>query len=491
MRPYREQLVAWGSAIVLGYLASVLWLDALARLVSGGSAGLTWLVALATVVISLRALWIRTLRAAGLSALAAGGLLAAWHPWLIVPLCAAAVGSMALIMARPGDANTLLGRRLGWLWPVRLTTEDRFLHCHVLGPTGSGKSSSVLMPLAAQDIRMGHGLVLMDPKGDLADAAYRVARESGRRIIRVNPAEPSCPHYNPLDGPASQVAEGIAWCLDQLSDGGHPYYRVAARIMLLHSVRAIKAANPADADLGTLLTFLRDDRIQKQIVQASGDQAAQQYFREQWARRSGSSREDRQGLVNRLELLWANPDVRRVLTGVGDFTWKEVLDDRWVVLCTLPLAELGATARALGSLLWHGLAQAAYGRNPAHDNPPAFLYLDEFHQWVSEDLSDFLALARGYRVGLVLAHQDMGQLSPALAEAVTANARQRIILGGTAADDIDRFLHQAAPYLPARPVRYLPRGQAMVQLNRRGSLNRPILVHLPHHPLGGGGAHAI
>lgn len=491
MRAHRDQIVAWGSAAILCYLTIVLWMDGIARLLNGGSAGLTWPVAAAALLASSRAIWIRSPRAWGLSALALTGLMAAWHPWLVVPLCMASLAIIRLFTARPRASQTLVGRRLGLGWPVHLTTEDRFLHCHVLGPTGSGKSSSVLMPLAAQDIRMGHGLVLMDPKGDLAEAAYRAARENGRRIIRFNPTEALCPHYNPLDGPPDQAAEGIAWCLDQLSDGGHPYYRVAARILLLHSVAAIKAAGQGDADLGALLTFLRDDRVQKQTVAASGDMAAQQYFREQWARRSGSSREDRQGLINRLELLWANPNVRRVLSAPADFTWPEVLEDRWIVLCTLPLAELGATARALGSLLWHGLAQAAYGRNPAHDNPPAFLYLDEFHQWVSEDLSDFLALARGYRVGLVLAHQDMGQLSPALAEAVTANARQRIILGGTAAEDIDRFLHQAAPYAPNRPIRYLKRGQAMVQLNRRGTLLHPALVRLAYYPLTGGGSHAL
>ncbi len=489
MRAHREQIATWGSAAILCYLTGALWVDGIARLFSGGSAGLTWPVALATLLASLRALWMRSLRAWGLSALAVAGLMAAWRPWLVVPLVAALAVAI-LIAARPRAAQTLVGRRLGLGWPVRLTTEDRFLHCHVLGPTGSGKSSSVLMPLAAQDIRMGHGVVLMDPKGDLAEQAYHAAHESGRQIIRFNPTDAMCPHYNPLDGPASQAAEGIAWCLDQLSDGGHPYYRVAARIMLLHSVTAIKAGGRTDADLGTLLTFLRDDRIQKQTVAASGDLAVQQYFREQWARRAGSSREDRQGLINRLELLWANPHVRRALSAPADFTWREVLQDRWIVLCTLPLADLGATARAVGSLLWHGLAQAAYGRTPSTDNPAAFLYLDEFHQWVSEDLSDFLSLARGYRVGLVLAHQDMGQLSPALAEAVIANARQRIILGGTAAEDIDRFLRQAAPYAPSRPIRYLQRGQAMVQLNRRGTLLRPALVRLPHHPLTGGGSHA-
>lgn len=476
-------VVRWGSTLASLYLGLFFWLDAGARFTLGRIPPvITWPVVAVTLILALRLVRFHERRDWALTLSTLSGLLVDWKPWLLGVLLLAGIALFSVRWHRKPHA-TILGRRLVVPWPVQLTVDERFLHLHVLGPTGSGKSSSVLMPLLAQDLREDHALILMEPKGDLAAEAYRQALHEERSVIWFDPLSPTCPHYNPLAGPEDIAAEGLAWALNQISEGGHPYYAVAARIQLLYAVRAIKNAYGETADLGSLLAFLRDEAGQKRLVRDSQDEALIQYFEEQWSRRSGASREDRQGLLNRLELLFANPAVRRVLSSPNDFTWDEVLRDRWVVLCPLSLAQLGESARALGSLLWHGLAQAAYRRNPAAPNAPAFLYLDEFHQWISEDLSDFLALARGYSMGLILAHQDMGQLSPALQEAVIANARQRIILSGSAADDIARFQRAAEPFPIKKPVRYLRRGHAMMQLTQHGRLTPPHIVRLAYHPL--------
>ncbi len=481
MRRYGPKIFAIGSYVILTYLALFLWLDAVLRGVHGGPSPVTGPVAIITTIVALRSLvwpgrisWV-------LSVAALLGLLIDWHSLFLVLL---------LPMLAWGAIQRFTGRgtRLGWhrLAPcaVTLSAHDRFMHLHVLGPTGSGKSSSVLMPLIHQDIQQDYALVVMEPKGDLAAATHHEAAQHGRSVIRFDPLSDECPHMNPLAGPPDAAAEGLAWTLNQISDSGHPYYAVAARVQLLYAVRAVISFYGEDADIGSVLAFFRDDALQRQIVRASSDPSVLKYFTEQWARKAGNSKEDRQGLLNRLELLWANPAVRRVLSAPGDFTWDEVLADRWVVAISLSLAEMGESARALGSLLWHGLAQAAYRRNPAQRHPPCYLYLDEFHQWVSEDLSDFLALARGYSVGVVLAHQDMGQLSPALQEAVVANARQRIILPGSAEADVARFHRAAEPFAWTFPLRYLRRGQAMAQLTIDGRLKKPQLLRLDHYGLG-------
>jgi len=44
---------------------------------------------------------------------------------------------------------------------------DAAYHTHLLGPTGAGKST-VMLALALADAAQGRGLLLIDPKGDLA-----------------------------------------------------------------------------------------------------------------------------------------------------------------------------------------------------------------------------------------------------------------------------------------------------------------------------------
>ena len=60
-----------------------------------------------------------------------------------------------------------------------------------------------------------------------------------------------------------------------------------------------------------------------------------------------------------------------------------------------------------------------------------FIYLDEFQEFLrlNVDLGDALAQARGLGVGLVLAHQHLGQLDHGLRAAILANAGNRVVFG--------------------------------------------------------------
>jgi hypothetical protein len=58
-----------------------------------------------------------------------------------------------------------------------------------------------------------------------------------------------------------------------------------------------------------------------------------------------------------------------------------------------------------------------------------WLYLDEFHQVVRLplDLADMLAQARGFGLGLTLAHQYLDQLTPEVRAAVLSTTRSHVI----------------------------------------------------------------
>jgi ABC-type lipoprotein export system ATPase subunit len=53
--------------------------------------------------------------------------------------------------------------------PVELTLDERARHVYIVGKTGSGKSTLVYH-LAMLDILAGHGVAVIDPHGDLAEA---------------------------------------------------------------------------------------------------------------------------------------------------------------------------------------------------------------------------------------------------------------------------------------------------------------------------------
>jgi hypothetical protein len=78
----------------------------------------------------------------------------------------------------------------GHMRTLALDLEGRLRHVHVLGPTGTGKST-LLVQMVIQDLIAGRGVVLIDPKGDLVQEVLRRIPE-GRRsdVVVLDPASP-------------------------------------------------------------------------------------------------------------------------------------------------------------------------------------------------------------------------------------------------------------------------------------------------------------
>ncbi len=66
--------------------------------------------------------------------------------------------------------------------PIEITFEELNKHVHVLAPSGSGKTKSVLAPLVAQLLEKGIGVLCIDPKGDneVISAFLKIMQKEGR-----------------------------------------------------------------------------------------------------------------------------------------------------------------------------------------------------------------------------------------------------------------------------------------------------------------------
>jgi hypothetical protein len=98
--------------------------------------------------------------------------------------------------------------------PVCLGRDARTRHFWVCGPTGAGKST-LLAQLAVQDVLDGHGVVVLDPKGDLIERiAERIPEERWRDVIVLDAADDELPvGYNPLRCNASNRELVVEQCL--------------------------------------------------------------------------------------------------------------------------------------------------------------------------------------------------------------------------------------------------------------------------------------
>ena len=300
--------------------------------------------------------------------------------------------------------------------PLAVAVPDALRHTWVCGPTGVGKST-LLAGMIGQDIAAGHGVVVIDPKGDLiTDVLQRLPEDRVDDVIILDPAEAD-------DRPVGFNSLAGSHHDPELSADDHlgTFHRLWAANWgprtqdHLHAALLTVAAEPGSTllDLPTILT---NDGFRRRLVGRVTDPVLAAF----WAAYEDMSPGERAQAIgpplNKLRQLTLRPRLRAILGQAEPaFTLQDVLNQRRVLLVSLPTGLIGEEAAALlGSLLMARLSQAVYARAglPAASRAPAFIYADEFQHVVAmpTDLGNLLAQARGLGVGFILAHQHLGQL---------------------------------------------------------------------------------
>jgi hypothetical protein len=333
----------------------------------------------------------------------------------------------------------LLGRvdRAGVDAELRVTVEALLRHAHLLAPTGKGKST-LLANLVLEALEHEVGLFLLDPKGDLV--GYLLNRIPAEHIPRVelldlgdeqHPVALNLLACGPGEGDR-QVEALLAIFRRLFSRYWGPRSEDLLRAALATLLTTPRAAGEPAPTLADVLLLLGDRP--HPVAPAGADPVALARFWAQWGRLSTGQREQAWApLANKLRALLGSRMLRNLLCQSEAPGFEEIIRENRVVLCSLPLGQLGEDAGSLlGSVLVHRLWQTAARLGPRHPGgrPPFLCLLDEFHHFthLPQGLATALAEARGYGLGFVLAHQNLGQLrdNPELYEAIDANTQTKL-----------------------------------------------------------------
>lgn len=299
-----------------------------------------------------------------------------------------------------------VGRSLADRVPWLLARELLHTHAHVMGGTGSGKTSLMIAPLAFQlTAHADSSVVYIDLKGDnaLFWGAF-VEAERARLPFRWFTIQPGAASFafNPFTQAANQQRSVNARAQSLLTSLGL-YYGDAYGKSFFQSVT-----------LDTLAAFLgkfRDVRSffdLARYAEQPGSYAA-----------TNTDQENSQHLRMLLRQLAAvgplnaaedsGPEVRpEVLRDRIDMT--DVLTRPQVVYFSLPSLEEELTAKSVGKLALYALVQAAQIVSRTRPTVPVYVFVDEFQQVCAENVKILLEMARSKGVYLVLSHQDVSQL---------------------------------------------------------------------------------
>lgn len=314
--------------------------------------------------------------------------------------------------------------------PLALAVAPALHHLHVVGPTGTGKST-LLGNLIAADIAAGYGVVVIEPKGDLVDSVLaQVPPERRGDVVVLDPSDSAPVGLNPLAGAGQRpelLADAVLAVFKQLYGAA-----VGPRSQDILYAGLLTLAKRGDASLVMLPLLLTNAGFRRSLTAGLDDPLTLEPF---WAAYETWSDSERATAIapvmNKLRPL-LRPGLRGVLgQRQPRFSITQVLRERKVLLVPLQRGVIGPEAASLlGSFVVAGLWQAIQARagQPAGERHPVMVYVDEVQDYLHlpTDLAEALAQARGFGVGFTLAHQFLGQLPKPMRLAVLANARSRI-----------------------------------------------------------------
>ncbi|MER6145411.1 type IV secretion system DNA-binding domain-containing protein [Streptomyces sparsogenes] len=376
----------------------------------------------------------------------------------------------------PGAGVKPLGRSdTGARRPVGLAVADARHHVHLMGATGSGKSTLVAH-LVLDDVRNYRGAIVIDPKGDLVtDLLARLPDTCADRLVLIDPDDVHAPPcLNVLDGAdIDVVVDNITGIFRRIFTAfwgprTDDVMRAACLTLLKH--RALSGQLVTLADVPRLLG---EPAFRLRLIPTIKDPVLRGF----WAWYESMSEPSRAAVVgpvmNKLRAFLLRDFARRsIAAGPSTFDLAQVLDGG-ILLARLPKGSLGEeTARLLGSFIVAGTwqAAAARARTPEHQRIDAALYVDEAHNFLTlpYPLEDMLAEARGYRLSMVLAHQHLAQLPRDLREGISANARNKIFLNASP-EDASALERHTLPTVTAHDLAHLGPYQATAHLLTSGA----------------------
>lgn len=380
----------------------------------------------------------------------------------------ARAGTVIAVSTFPGDAR-----------PLALDEQGRLRHVHVLGPTGTGKST-LLLNLVTQDLEAGYGVVLLDPKGDLAaDVLARIPDRRRRDVIVLDPSDEERPvGLNPLraaNGASAEVVVenlvGLFKSLYRSSWGPRTDDVLRAALMTL--------AASGDATLCEVPLLLTDATYRRRLVGKLDDPIGLESF---WGWYEALSDAERLTVVgpvlNKVRAFSMRPRVRRIIGQANPpLDLRDVLGRGKILIVSLASGLLGDEAAALlGALviaeLWH--ATTARANLTQAERQPVMAYLDEWQHFLHlpTPMASVLAEARGLGLGLTLAHQHLGQLPEAARDAVLSNARSRVTFQ-LPASDARLLAREMGGLLTADDLQGLGSFEVVAQLFAAGSTQPP------------------
>jgi type IV secretory pathway TraG/TraD family ATPase VirD4 len=327
----------------------------------------------------------------------------------------------------------LIDVKCGPLGPVALPIDTMVRHACVIGPPGSGKTHSIIVPWIVALLSAGHSVVTVDVKGDLLPQITRhlaeTNRSTGAQGLIWDYNSPRTHRWNFLAEISSEqgIDAAVLSLLGRQKKGdSQPFFYQRDYRWLRGLIRLVLDLHGAQASPAHLTELLADRAMMAHLVPHSRSRAE---LTDLIASNPGDYGKDISGLLNALSL-FTEQSIRRAVA-TSDFTLSEAAREPSLLIAVAKLSD-GLRGEQLSSLLISQFILMILDRFGSTIPRDLAFIIDEAPRLRERiDYEQLLAVARGARAGVCLAAQDVAQFGTEQEQsALLANCHTYVSMAG-------------------------------------------------------------
>ncbi len=367
---------------------------------------------------------------------------------------------------------------------------DRTRHQYIIGKSGCGKSSLLSWQIR-QDVARGAGLCVVDPHGDLIeDILCHVPKERAKDVIVFDPSDIERPMgLNMLEAKTAEEKDRAS--LDAMEIFIKMYGNEIFGPRIQHYFRNGCLTLMDDEEEGaTLIDVPRlfvDEEFQRYKVSKCKNVVVKSFWEHEIAKTGAREKEEMIPYFSaKFGPFITNTTIRNIIgQPKSAFNIREIMDQGKILLVNLSKGKIGdVNAQLLGLIFVNKVNMAALSRADTRqkDRRRFYLYVDEFQNFVTDAFATILSEARKYELGLIMAHQYIGQLVGKTAAYDQASTKMRDAVFGNVgtimsfkigAEDAEYMAKEMAPVLSEQDVIGIPNFHCYTKLNINNTTSRP------------------
>jgi len=355
--------------------------------------------------------------------------------------------------------------------PIGLTDEERERHMYVIGGTGNGKTTMLFYQIL-QDIRVGNGVAVLDPHGDLAERILRyIPVDRIKDVIYINPDDLSYPigmnllELSPdLDGDGllrekDLITEATISVLRKIfSDDDSGGHRI--EYVLRNTIQT--ALTLEGSTLFTIFELLNDAKYRRKVVKGLKDKSLKDFWNNELGK-AGDMQKVKMvaGITAKIGRFLFSASAKRMLEQPkSTIDFEDILSGRKILICNFSKGLIGEDTSALfGTAVLAQLQTAAMRRAKISQDSrtPYHLYVDEFQNFATTSFVQMLSEARKYKLFLTMAEQSTSQQDEQrLVDIILANVGTVVCFRSGSPADERLMLPLFMPFIEQGEISNLP-----------------------------------